>query len=233
MRLLLFIVALGGAVVAPAQSPPKPADSRTRVEVAVFTRCLVDNRRQEARRAVLEDWDSRSFVYRELLKERSCYRLGRGFRASASVLRENLAGHLIAGDLGPTDVGRIGLAPALRYPAPEPLRTVDAKGRSIGAASIERQQEAIQRKLTWTSIARFGECVVRANPVAVPALAASPVASDAELQALKAFGPHLPSCLPPNARLELDRSTLRGAILLAYYRLAMAARGASTQGASK
>lgn len=218
----LVALSLGAA----SQPAPQRADSRTRVELAEFAECLVKSRRSDARNAVLEDWDSRKLAYRELLAARDCVRIGRRLRVNSEVLRANLAGALIAADLGPQDPAAIAAAPMLAYPAPDPLRTFDAKGRPVGSDSIERQNAAIQRKLSWRAIAQFGDCVARANPAAVPALAASQVASESELAALKAFSPQMPACLPRGVKLELDRSSLRGAITLAYYRLATAARAA-------
>ena len=231
MRRIVLACALACGSAAGAQTaPPQPADAGTRSEIADFTRCLVTHRREDARRAVLEHWDSRRLVYREWLREPQCYRLGRGFRSNSAVLRSSAANQLILSDLGPEDVARVPAAPPLPYATPDPVRTVDSRGRPASAASLERQREAIARRLNWVVIGQFGECVARANPAAVPVLAASPVASPAEIEALKAFGPQMPQCLPKGVRLELDRSSLRGAIVLAYYRLAMAARSQPVQG---
>lgn len=230
---LTWLTTFPVAVSASAQTAPMPADSRTRIEIAEFTKCLVRHRQADARRAVLEDWDSRKIVYRDFLRERLCAPMNRGMRFSSDVLRASLANHLIAADLGPGDLARVATAPPLVHAEPEPLRTVDSRGRPLPAARIQRQKDAIQRKLTWLLIDRLGECVARANPAAVPPLVSSPVASASELAALKAFGPQLPACVPSNVKLELDRSSLRGAIAVGYYRLAMAARQASGQGTER
>lgn len=227
----LAIAAL--AASSSAQEAPTPADPRTRAEIAEFSKCLVRHRTEDSRRAVLEDWDSRKLVYRELLKEPMCVRLGRTLRFNAGVLKGHLATHLIGRDLGAEEIARVTTAPPLAHPLPEPVATTDSKGRPLAAEEIARRQETMQRRLSWVVIGQLGECVARSNPAAVPALAASPVASEAELAALKAFGPQLPTCLPKGVTVELDRSSLRGAILLGYYRLAMAARAAPEQGAAK
>ena len=231
-----LVPALGLAALAGsswAQEAPTPADPRTRAEIAEFSKCLVRHRPEDSRRAVLEDWDSRKLVYRELLKEPMCSRLGRTLRFNSGVLQGSLASHLIGSDLEAEDIARVTTAPPLIHPVPEPVATTDSRGRPLAAAEIARRQETMQRRLSWVVIGQLGECVARTNAAAVPALAASPVASEEELGALKAFGAQLPACLPKGVTLELDRSSLRGAIVTGYYRLAMAARPAQVQGAAR
>ena len=218
---VLFAV---GATAAAHSASPRPADTATRTLAAAFASCAVEREPDVARQTILEDWDARQVIKDRRLLNGGCVpsRMQLSFRAPT--LKALMAGLLISRDLGPNDVLAVAKAPALTYARPNPLQTVDAKGRPLSAGKVERQKEAIRQELSSVAIAQFGECVARANPADVPRLARTVFGSDAEMAALKAFWPHMPACLPAGMKMELDRATLRDAITLAYYRLAMAAR---------
>jgi len=210
----------------------EPADKTDRALLASYADCVVQHRPDDARKAVIENWDGDRLAREDLIRERRCV-LPMRYQFHAGNFKAAMAGSLIRRDLGATDPATVSAAPTLGYTMPDPVRTVDEKGRQMSAKSIARQQEAIAAKAGWIAIAQFGECVARANPAAVPALADSAVGSESELAAIKSFGPQMPGCLPKGVKLELDRSTLRGAITLAYYRLAMAARAGAGREAAK
>ena len=209
---------------ASAHSAPRPGDTATRTIAAVFASCAVEREPDVARKTILEDWDARRVIKDRRLLHGGCVppRMQLSFRAPT--LKALMAGLLISRDLGPNDVLAVAKAPALTYARPSPLKTVDAKGRPLSAGKVERQKDAIRQELGSVAIAQFGECVARANPADIPPLARTVFGSGAEMAALKAFWPHMPACLPAGMKMELDRATLRDAITLAYYRLAMAAR---------
>ena len=225
----LFLLAAAPAVAAADSNPaPRTSDQAARTVVAVFAHCAVEREPDLARRTILEDWDARRIVKDRRLLASGC--IGRGMQLwfQANTLKAALAGLLIDRDLKPADAATVAQSPALAYTMPDPLRTVDDKGRQLSASRIERQQKAIAFKASGVAIAQFGECVARANPAAVPPLARTVFGSDAESAALKAFWPNLPPCLPAGVKMEVDRPTLRNAITLAYYRLAMAVRQPQT-----
>ena len=234
MRAIRFIAAalLIAAAPALAEDELTRLDPAGREVLAKFAACLVDAKAELARQAVLEDWDGRTQGYRDLLTERRCAR-GRVFQFHASVLKSAMAGELAKRELGPIDVQLVPAAPPLSYKMPEPVSKVDGQGKALSDMKVKRQEEAVARKLHWVIINQFGECVVRANPAAVPPLLNASVALDAEMAAIKAFGEQMPACLPKGVKLELDRSTMRNSITLAYYRLAMAARGGAMREAAK
>jgi hypothetical protein len=73
-------------------------------------------------------------------------------------------------------------------------------------------------------LARYTECVVRRNPVESRKLLASEVASAEEKQTFGSMNDGLSRCMPEGSTVRFGRETLRGAIAVAYYRLADAAR---------
>lgn len=214
----LFTALLTLSAPAGALAAPEPANPESRQAMARYGACIAKAAPELAQRAVVEQWDSREFRQYDLYRIDQCWRRGQ-IRFNVASMRGAIANALVAGGAD-ADAARVSAAPALTYVMPEPVRTTDDKGRALGAAKIEAQQKAVAGKLNWTIISQFGECVARANPAAVPALARTEVASDAEVAALKAFGPQMPACLPKGVTLELDRSSLRNALVIAYYRLA-------------
>ena len=222
----MAILLAGAAAAASAQSKPAPApaDRATRIIAARFAGCAVEREPDVARKTILEDWDARRVIKDRRLLNSGCVPPRMQLSFQAPTLKALMAGLLMKRDLGPNDVQAVATAPALTYAMPDPLKTVDARGRPLAGTKIEAQKNGIRKKLGTIAIAQFGECAARANPAAVPPLARTVFGSDAEMAALKAFWPHLPGCLPGGMKLELDPATLRDAITLAYYRLAMAAR---------
>ena len=71
----------------------------------------------------------------------------------------------------------------------------------------------------------FGECVVRTDPSGSHALLMTQVVSPEETAALKAVVPAFSSCVPAQRTLSFDKTVIRGAVALNYYRLAKALPG--------
>lgn len=235
MRAIRFIAAAALFAAVPAladEDEVTKADPAAREVLARFATCIVEAKLEMARSAVLEDWDSRNRAYRDLVGEPKCVR-GRWLKFHAAILKSAIAGELAKRELGPTDVQSVPSAPPLTYAMPDPIKKVDGEGNALSEEKVKRQEEGIARKLHWVVINQFGECLARANSAAVPSLLASDVASDAEMTAIKAFGEQMPACLPKGVKLELDRSTVRNSITLAYYRLALAARGGASEEAAR
>ena len=223
--ILLFSLMLAAA--------PSPADATARLALSDYADCIVKEQPEVARTAVLEDWEPRRLTDALLRTQSGCARPRQELRFQGAVIKAAMAGALAKRELGPSDIASVPTAPPLAYDMPEPLKTVDEKGKPLSSKKIEAQQEAIRKKAGWVAIAQFGECVARANPAAVPALLESELGSDAEMTAIKAFGPQMPACLRKGVKLELDRSTLRNSLAVGYYRLAMAARGGAGREAAR
>ena len=85
---------------------------------------------------------------------------------------------------------------------------------------------------TALSIASFGECVARANPVAARAALNVSMDTVAETRALKALVPTFSACIPQGSELKLSRDILRGAMAEGLYRLVRAARASNPAGNS-
>lgn len=82
------------------------------------------------------------------------------------------------------------------------------------------------------ALGRLGECVVRAKPSGALSVLRTKREAD-ELAAMKALSPQIAECAPAGETLTLDRSNLRAAMALSYYRLAMTAPPASGRGTAQ
>ncbi len=204
----------------------------TRLVASDFGRCLVRKKPDVARRAVVEDWDSPAMHSQQLITS-DCL-IGGVLAIKPLLLKASMAAALMEADVAGATPETIKLMPPLFYRGAPPMLTIDQRGRALSRRKLVEQQERQQSWAEWTAIAQFGECVVRAEPTAVPALATSVPNTKTEIASLKPFGPHLGNCLRKGVRMEIDRGTLRATLTLAYYRLAMAAKSsATTPGATR
>lgn len=76
----------------------------------------------------------------------------------------------------------------------------------------EKDQQAI-------GLRQFSDCVVRASPLTVHALAVSLVGSGQENSAFGTLAPNLSACLPKGQTLAFSRNILRNALVEVLYRL--------------
>ena len=70
-------------------------------------------------------------------------------------------------------------------------------------------------------LSRFGECVVRLNPIAARDLLLTPVASSSELTAIGPLRPMMADCLKPGSTVAFNAGMIRGVTAINYVRLAM------------
>lgn len=234
-RLLLSTLSLALlASAAPAQRL-KLSDKDSRQVMADFARCVVKERAPLASRAVVEDWDSERIIAEggKLLPPTCVNAAGLidALRFPAPTIRAGLAEQFLLADPAiALTADSVAAAVPLAYRQPWPIATVDKKGRPLKAEAIERQSAAVAEKQMLIRGQQVGECVVRANPAAVRAIFATEIAGSAEIEAFKLLAPVLPKCVPARTQMAFSRNSLRAALALSYYRMAMAARGIAWMG---
>ena len=104
--------------------------------------------------------------------------------------------------------------------------TVNARtGKPLDAKAVDAQKAAVAATLGAIALNQLGECVVQADPTGARSVLDTPIGKPEELAAINAITPVMGQCLPKDFKLVLDRSTVRSAVALSYYRMAMAARG--------
>ena len=229
MRRLLGLILLVSATSVSA-AYPKLSEADSRRAMADFGRCVVKGQSAIASRAVVEEWSNVEIhAAGNRLVDPTCVRAA-GFvsvmRFKADNLRAELAQQLIQRDptLDPTAEHLASLSP-LQYRQPWPVVTIDDRGRPLNANAIQAQVQGRDARIGLIAGLHVAECVVRANPGAVRPVFATKVASKQEMAALSAIAQQFGLCLPAGKKMAFDRHALRGTLALAYYRLAMAARG--------
>lgn len=228
MRRLFAILLLVSATAATAV--PRLSEEDSRRALADYARCAAAEQPELASRAVVEEWSGGALSDKgRTMLEGDCLRaagLVSRMRFRAENLRAALAEQLIRGDpsLAP-DPAQLAILAPLNYHLPWPVRTVDGKGRPLKAKAIQAQTEAFNQRAGIIAGQHVAECVVKANPHGVRAVFTTKVASKEETAALSAIGGQFAPCIPAGKQMSFDRNSLRGILALAYYRLAMAARG--------
>ena len=228
MRTMMSIgLALAGFAATPAQAKENHEARRV---LADFAECVVKDSSAIVSRAIIEDWDTGTLIaHKSWPIKPDCLRSA-GFvsqlRASQHMMKAAIAEQLVLRDKIEVQAAGLSALAPLTYRMPTPVATVDRRtGKALDTEAVERQKKAIAAKLGAIALTQLGECVVQANPSGVRSVLASPIGKPEELAAIKAITPAMGQCLPKDFGLALDRSSVRSAVALSYYRMAMATRG--------
>jgi hypothetical protein len=92
-------------------------------------------------------------------------------------------------------------------------------GKPSDPGAVSRFADAAARD---QSVSRLGECVVRADPVGSMTVLRTEIDTGAERKRFAALSPRIASCVQEGQTLAFNRTNLRAAMALAYYRLATA-----------
>jgi len=201
-----------------------PAEIRS--ALAFYGTCIVKREAEIARKQVLsgEFLDPRSAEGKRLVQKECLSDRVTEARFNDASLKGAMADALVSRELGRLTATSFDGVPALTYAQPWPVRLTDRNGSDLSPERIAAQQRKYDEKLAEVARAKMAECVTRTAGTQVRAMLATPAASAAELAALQAVAPSLSGCLPAGQTIGFDRMTLRGALAVAYYRLASAAQ---------
>jgi hypothetical protein len=92
-----------------------------------------------------------------------------------------------------------------------------------GKAQREELQKTYDRQLATSWLSRYGECVVRQEPTKARYWLLTPPDSPEEISRINDLRPAFADCLAEGT-MKFNRTTMRGAVAINYYRLAMATR---------
>ena len=242
MKMLRFLMSAAIALTAitPA-SAQAPSQQQIRKFLADYGKCIAKREPELARKAVLSGADfsiksdeGRLLLQRECVDAEELRNTSSGFRGklrmSDNDYRGAIADALVARDAAKLTASDFSTVAALTYDEPRPLRMNFTDGKPIPEERLARQRVAIERKLVANRLGKLGECVVRSSAAPSRAVLATAIDTPAELRALQGVTPALQQCLPVGETAAFDRMSLRGALAVAYYRLASAAQ---TSGAVK
>jgi hypothetical protein len=236
----LIMAAMMFGAMSPSHAAP-PSAAQVRHFMAEYGTCIAKREPELASKFVItgvdfkRDSDERRRLWqRECLDHEELRNTSRGFRGSVGLkdatYRGAIAEALIKREGDKLNANDFSAVAPLTYEEPWALRTTTQDGKPIPEERLQRQRDAIEVKTLANRVARLGECVVRQTPAQSRAILAVPIDTESELQALKAVTPAIQQCIPKGQTVSFDRMSLRGAIAIAYYRLANAAQ---TTGAVK
>ena len=135
--------------------------------------------------------------------------------------RYALAGSLIRIDFAQIQFDDFSKVAPLQH---RPMPVLDETSLPKSKKKADQAKEEFELERIDGFLARYAECVVRRSPVESRKLLASEVASSEEKQTFGSMNDGLSRCMPEGSTVRFGRETLRGAIAVAYYRLADAER---------
>lgn len=226
IRLSIIAGVLAALLVTPVQARSGRGEQRLREASLAYGDCVVRRNAVAARQVVLAEVpnDDIREDYRRLISTDCMSDAGRGgvagilFRADS--FRYMLAEGLVRLDYrasGPIDFTAV---PRIDRPPVAALDEEELAG--MGRRRQAELRESHRLATALRAMALLAECVARAAPEGVRSLALSEPQSADETQRFAVVQPAIAACLPPGESVRLDRSVLRGALLLNYYRLAHA-----------
>jgi hypothetical protein len=115
----------------------------------------------------------------------------------------------------------------LDWPIAPPIEATLEGKEKLSAKALEERQRSQEMALADTYLGHLGECVVRAEPAGSLALFRTKVDGPAELDAMKAMAGSIAGCVAKGQKLTFNRTKLRYALAISYYRLAAASPAAS------
>jgi hypothetical protein len=153
-------------------------------------------------------------------------------RMRDALYRGALAEQLIRAEMPRTATIDPSAVPALAWPEPQRPSAVNERGRALTAAEQKRGELGYAEAAADQDVMRLGECVVRADPAGSRDALLSEMDSANELAKLKAMAPTIAGCVARGHTSKFNRTNLRAALAVSYYRLAAAARAPRAGGAA-
>ena len=229
MRSCLAILIAGLALAVPsnpAAADPAKSAAFGRTFMRGFTRCAVRLGRDHVKKYVLATGND-TLTRDELagVFVRPCIEAegpGAHLEMKGLQLKGMFAESLIARDHGSwPPINPAELRP-IDWSVPEPKLVDPRSGKPLEPAVIKLVQALHELAVAQSKVGQLGECVVRASPAGAVTVLNTKMDDPAELSALKALTPVIASCIKAGEIASFNRTDLRSAIALSYYRLANA-----------
>jgi hypothetical protein len=133
-----------------------------------------------------------------------------------------LADVLVNRELSATPPPDVSEVPPLEWKLPPAAPEVGPRGEKPGTKGYEASVEHYDEAVAYAFLARYGECVVRADTPGAKELLLTKADTAEESARFGQLQTVLARCLPENKKLTFGKASLRGAIAVSYYRLAHA-----------
>ena len=109
------------------------------------------------------------------------------------------------------------------------LQPMPFEQRDDAAAKLKGRKKAdflkdYEKDFAVSWLSKYGECVVRADPVNARLWLLTVPDVPEETSRINAMRPAFAACLEPGEPMKFNRTTMRGAVAINYYRLAKATR---------
>jgi hypothetical protein len=153
-------------------------------------------------------------------------------RMRDALYRGALAEQLIRAEMAEAAAIDPNPVPALAWPEPQRPPAVHETGRALTAGEQKRLELGYAEARADQDVMRLGECVVRADPAGSRDALLTEMDSPDELAHLKAMAPTIARCVARGETSKFNRTNLRAALAVSYYRLAAAARAVRAGGAA-
>lgn len=230
-RLFLFALSVQ-ALSGLAWAAPTSSSAEMRAVIAGFARCVVKRDYDRAKALVLANDDNETLVRKHgQLIDGSCLPPGASsspgglqVRFSGDLVYYALADTLVSTDFRDAPARDVKTAKALQHRLFEGSMYKPKSGKKLRARKAEELETKRGVALASYHLSRFGECVVRADPVKSRALLLTTPSAEAEASLLTALTPTFGVCHEAGRPVESDPMMLRGAVAVNYYRLAYAPR---------
>ena len=193
-----------------------------------FAACVVESHPDLAREFVMmspHQWVPQE-KYEKLAGGKCLGFRGGKLQMQREYYRGALANRLITEDLNSEfKLEPSGIA-ALTWEAPNLPSKINTKtGKPLEQAQLAKLESSYNLALGIHYVAQLGECIVRAAPVGARNVVDASVDSPAEMEALKVMNATIAGCVVSGQTLKFNRTNLRNAIAISYYRLAKAQLG--------
>lgn len=200
------------------QVPEQLTVTASRQMLAEFATCLVRKHRIKIRELVLRE----GWAYPEeyhAIADKACMR-GSAERLDKDVLLRMspaLLGYATAEALFKDEVktfsrSQIDNARPLVHPQLELGERRPESGKNYTPEQLAQMEQATSLNLGTIAFARFGECVVRADPDASAALLNTPVGSPEERAAIGSLGGAMSGCVQDGVKFSLTPAMVRGTV---------------------
>lgn len=221
--------ARSGPIAIPGDASKKDA----RVVMRGFARCVVALHGDAARRFVLMPFGSwvPEKDYRDIGDPRCLGFLSGRLMMGQLAYRGALAEELLRWDFTRIVPLALAGAPALDWSVPDAAGTDPRTAQASTEQARGMREKGRDIALAGGAIGALAECVIRRAPAASRAILKTKT-EPAERAALQAIVPDIGQCAQASGTMAFNRSSMRQALAVAYYRLAASASGRS-QGAAK
>ena len=222
-RVALLTVLTQSSVLAAESAKTEAANRKMMHE---YARCVVKQKGEQASDAIVSNSDNATIVrrYPELLSG-DCLGKAAGsiqMRFGGDLYRYALADALVNLNFATkSESGFTDRLPLAHLAPPDRAKLDDYLAKTKNKRKRDEAEQSFNRQYVVTWLSRYGECVVRNEPVKARQWLLTPPGGPEETSRINDLRPAFNECLG-DGTMKFNRVTMRGTVAINYYRLAMA-----------